>query len=182
MRTSEHGSTEKQVGEGIHPYKINVSQVELDDLETKLSLVRWPDDLPDVGWTRGVPVAYLQKLVAHWHSEHNWREHEERMNQYPQFITRIDGQNVHFLHVRSPEPNALPLMLIHGWPGSIVEFLELIGPLTDPRSYGGDPQDAFHLVIPSLPGHGFSGPITETGWTDAKVAQGASDADERARL
>lgn len=156
--------------EEIRPYRIDIPQAELDDLKTRLTSVRWPDDLPEAGWTRGVPVAYLKKLAAYWGSEYDWREHEARLNRHPQFTTGIDGQNVHFLHVRSPEPNALPLMLIHGWPGSIVEFLELIGPLADPRSYGGDPKDAFHLVIPSLPGHGFSGTITESGWTDGKVA------------
>jgi epoxide hydrolase len=154
----------------LRPFRVEVPQADLDDLQQRLARTRWPDQLPDAGWTRGVPLGYLQDLAEHWRSGYDWRKHEARLNQHPQFTTTIDGATVHFLHVRSPEPEATPLLLVHGWPGSIVEFLELIGPLTDPRAHGGDPTDAFHLVIPSLPGFGFSGPLTEPGWTDGRVA------------
>jgi epoxide hydrolase len=119
---------------------------------------------------RGVPTSYLRELAAYWAHEYDWRAQEAALNAYPQFITAIDGADVHFLHVRSAEPGATPLLLLHGWPGSVVEFFDMIGPLTDPAAHGGDPADAFHLVIPSLPGYGFSGPLTETGWTDGRTA------------
>jgi len=167
---SEFGAQQSSGDTAIRPFRIEVSQDQLDDLRDRLRRTRWPDDLPEVGWSRGVPLAYLKELAAYWGSIYNWRKHEEELNRYPQFTTTIEGENVHFLHVRSPEPNALPLLLIHGWPGSVVEFLRVIGPLSDPRSFGGDPDQAFHLVIPSLPGHGFSGPIRQPGWTDGKVA------------
>ena len=116
-------------------------------------------------------MAYLQRLAEYWGTCYDWRAWETRLNAYPQFITEIDGASVHFLHVRSPEPDALPLILCHGWPGSFVEFLNVIGPLSDPRTHGADPTDAFHLVIPSMPGYGFSGPMKETGWSTSRVAQ-----------
>ncbi|MBX3013699.1 MAG: epoxide hydrolase [Caldilineaceae bacterium] len=155
----------------IHPFTIQIPQQALDDLYTRLARTRWPNELPGVGWSRGVARDYLQALVHYWQTQYDWRKHEARLNQYPQFTTTIDGQNIHFLHVRSPEPNALPLILTHGWPGSIVEFLQVIGPLSDPRRHGGDPADAFHVVIPSIPGFGFSGPTNEPGWTTARVAR-----------
>jgi pimeloyl-ACP methyl ester carboxylesterase len=155
---------------GIRPYRINVPQADLDDLRERLARTRWARDLPGTGWERGVPTAYLRELAAYWAKEYDWRAHEAALNAYPQFIAAIDGSDVHFLHVRSAEPAATPLMLLHGWPGSVVEFLDVIGPLTDPASHGGDPADAFHLVIPSLPGYGFSGPLTEAGWTDGRTA------------
>jgi pimeloyl-ACP methyl ester carboxylesterase len=126
--------------------------------------------LPGDRWTRGVPVDYLRELNDHWRSGYDWREHEAELNAHPQFTTEIDGQTVHFLHVRSPEPDALPLILTHGWPGSIVEFLDVIGPLSDPRSHGADPATAFDLVIPSLPGFGFSPAPTGAGWNTRRVA------------
>lgn len=118
-----------------------------------------------------MPVDYLKGLSAHWRTGYDWREHETRLNTFPQFTTTIDGQTMHFLHVQSPDPNATPLMLIHGWPGSFVEFIELIGPLTDPAAHGGDPADAFHVVIPSVPGFGFSTPLSEAGWTHGRIAK-----------
>jgi epoxide hydrolase len=154
----------------IRPYRISVPQAEIDDLRERLTRTRWSRDLPGTGWERGVPVSYLRDLAAYWATEYDWRAHEAALNAYPQFITTIDGAQLHLLHVRSAEPGAAPLLLLHGWPGSIVEFTDLIGPLTDPASCGGDPADAFHLVIPSLPGYGFSGPLTETGWTDGRTA------------
>jgi pimeloyl-ACP methyl ester carboxylesterase len=154
----------------IRPFRIDVPQADLDDLRERLARTRWPDELPDAGWSRGVPLGYLQQLAAYWRDGYDWRKHEAALNQHPQFTTTIDGTGVHFLHVQSPEPDALPLILTHGWPGSVVEFLEVIGPLADPRAHGGDPADAFHLVIPSIPGYGFSGPTREAGWTTDRVA------------
>jgi epoxide hydrolase len=154
----------------IRPFQVEVPQADLDDLHDRLGRTRWSDDLPGVGWSRGVPLEYLRELAEHWRTGFDWRKQEATINQYPQFTTTIDGANVHFLHVRSPEPDATPLLLLHGWPGSVVEFLDVVGPLSDPRAHGGDPADAFHLVIPSLPGHGFSGPLNEPGWTDGRVA------------
>lgn len=155
----------------IKPFRINIPQADLDDLQYRLSHTRWPDTLPDAGWTYGVSLTYVKKLVAYWKNEYDWRKNEARLNEIPQFTTTIDGTNVHFLHVRSAEPDALPLILTHGWPGSIVEFLDLIGPLTDPRAHGGDPADAFHVVIPSVPGFGFSGPTRNNGWNTPRIAK-----------
>jgi len=155
----------------IRPFRIAIPQVDLDDLHERLARTRWPDELPGVGWSYGVPLAYLKELVAYWRDGYDWRAWEATLNAYPQFTTAIDGQNIHFLHVRSPEPDALPLILTHGWPGSVAEFLGIIGPLTDPRAHGGDPADAFHLVIPSIPGFGFSGPTREAGWGTRRVAE-----------
>jgi epoxide hydrolase len=155
----------------IRPFRIETPQGDLDDLGDRLARTRWPSELPGVGWSRGVPLEYLRELAEHWRTGYEWREHEARLNELPQFATTIDGGNVHFLHMRSTEPGALPLIVTHGWPGSVVEFLDVIGPLTDPRSHGGDPADAFHLVIPSIPGFGLSGPTGDPGWTHRRVAR-----------
>ncbi|MDF2742748.1 MAG: putative hydrolase [Actinomycetia bacterium] len=155
----------------IRPFRIDISQADLDDLADRLAHTRWPDELPGAGWEAGVPLDYLKDLVAYWRTDYDWRAHEARLNQFPQFTTVIDGQNVHFLHVRSPEPGALPLVITHGWPGSVVEFMKIIGPLTDPARHGGDPADAFHVVAPSLPGFGFSTPLAGPGWDTRRVAQ-----------
>ena len=154
----------------IRPFRIDIPQAELDDLKERLVRNRWPDELPGVSWDRGVPLDYLKELAEYWRTSYDWREQEAKFKELPQFTTTIDGQRIHFLHVRSPEPDALPLIITHGWPGSIVEFLEIIGPLTDPRAHSGDPADAFHLVIPSIPGFGFSGPTREAGWTEQRIA------------
>ncbi|RJL35664.1 epoxide hydrolase family protein [Bailinhaonella thermotolerans] len=154
----------------ITPFTLDVAQADLDDLRGRLARTRWPDELPDAGWTHGVPLGYLKELAEYWRTGYDWRVHEARLNAFPQFTTRIDGHDIHFLHVRSPEPDALPLVLTHGWPGSIVEFLDVIGPLADPRRHGGDPAQAFHLVIPSIPGYGLSGPTREAGWNVRRVA------------
>ena len=155
----------------IKPFRINVSEDDLEELRRRLARTRWPDELSEVGWRYGVPVGYLKELAEYWRTSYDWHKYEAELNAFPQFTTQIDGANVHFLHVRSTEPGALPLILTHGWPGSIVEFLNVIGPLTDPRAHGGDPADAFHLVIPSIPGYGFSGPTHDVGWTTARVAK-----------
>src|SRR5262249_11299974 len=127
--------------------------------------------LPGVDWSRGVPVDSLRRLSDYLRTGYDWRRQEARLNGFPQFLTEVDGATVHFLHVRSPEPGALPLILTHGWPGSVVEFLDVIGPLADPRAHGGDPADAFHVVVPSIPGFGFSGPVHEAGWNVQRVAR-----------
>lgn len=154
----------------MQPFRVDIPQADLDDLHRRLAHTRWPT-LPDVGWSRGVPVDYLQELADYWHTGYDWRAAEAHLNTFPQFTTQIDGANVHFLHVRSPEPDATPMVITHGWPGSVVEFLEVVGPLTDPRAHGGDPADAYHLVVPSLPGFGFSGPLPEAGWNNIRVAR-----------
>lgn len=154
----------------IRPFRIDVPQACIDDLRERLARTRWPDELPGAGWAYGTPLGYVRELADYWVKEFDWRAQEARLNAFPQFTTDIDGQNVHFLHVRSPEPGALPLLVTHGWPGSVAEFAEVIGPLTDPRAHGGDRADAFHLVVPSLPGFGFSGPTRETGWDIHRIA------------
>ncbi len=147
----------------IRPFRIEIPQARIDELHTRLAATLWPDELPGVGWDKGMPVSYLKPLADYWRSGFNWRAMEARLNELPHFRTDIDGQPVHFLHVRSPEPDAVPLVLNHGWPASFIEFLEVIGPLSDPRAHGGDPRDAFHLVIPSLPGFAFSGVAPQLG-------------------
>jgi len=154
----------------IRPFRIDVHEAQLDDLRERLARTRWPDELPDAE-DRGVTLGYIKGLADYWGSGYDWRRAEARLNAYPQFMTEIDGQTVHFLHVRSPEPNAFPLIATHGWPGSVVEFLDAVGPLTDPRTHGLDPAVAFDLVIPSLPGYGFSGPTREAGWDNVRIAR-----------
>jgi pimeloyl-ACP methyl ester carboxylesterase len=155
----------------IEPFHLDIPQGDLDDLQARLERVRWPEELPGVGWSYGVPLGYLQELVHYWRHEYDWRKAEARLNEWPQFTTTIDGANVHFAHLRSPEPDATPLLITHGWPGSIVEFQQVAGPLSDPRAHGGDPADAFHLVIPSIPGFGLSGPTRDTGWEGKRMAR-----------
>jgi pimeloyl-ACP methyl ester carboxylesterase len=155
---------------GLRPFRIQVPQGDLEDLRERLARTRWPAEMAGVGWKRGVPLAYLQELADYWTNAYDWRAAEAEINRYPQFTTDIDGQTIHFLHVQSPEASALPLILSHGWPGSFVEFLDVIGPLSDPRAHGGDPADAFHLVIPSIPNFAFSGPTREAGWTTPRIA------------
>jgi len=153
------------------PFRIAIPQAAVDDLKERLARTRWPDEAPGEGWSRGVPGDYLRGLAEYWRTEFDWRRQEAKLNAHPQFTTTIEGQTVHFLHVRSPEPDATPLMLIHGWPGSFVEFMDVIGPLSDPRAHGGDPADAFHLVIPSIPGFGYSRPLRAPGWTYRHIGQ-----------
>lgn len=155
----------------VNPFRIAVPDSELVDLRDRLRRTRWPTELPGVGWARGVPLAYLRELVDYWLTGYDWRAQERRLNDFAQFTTTIDGANVHFVHVRSPEPQALPLIMTHGWPGSIAEFTEVIAPLVDPRSHGGSPADAFHLVLPSIPGFGLSGPTPDGGWDVPRVAR-----------
>ncbi|MEU0696018.1 epoxide hydrolase family protein [Streptomyces niveus] len=164
----------------IEPFRIDIPQSDLDDLHDRLDRTRWPDELPGAGWSYGVPLGHLRALAHHWRHTYDWRAAEAELNRWPQFTTTIDGANVHFAHIRSPEADATPLIMTHGWPGSIVEFADVAGPLTDPRAYGGDPADAFHLVLPSIPGFGLSGPTREKGWEYRRVA--AAFAELMARL
>ncbi|HZD59898.1 MAG TPA: epoxide hydrolase [Anaerolineae bacterium] len=163
--------TAARPGTEIRPFRIEIPQADLDDLRDRLARTRWPDELPGVGWDYGLPLAYVKKLAEYWRNSYDWRKHEAKLNEYPQFTTIIDNQNIHFLHVRSVEPDALPLIATHSWPGSIVDYLDVIDPLTNPRAHGGDPADAFHLVIPSIPGFAFSGPTHETGWDSHRIAR-----------
>ena len=154
----------------MEPFRIDVPDRALDDLHERLDRTRWPAEQAGIGWSRGVPIGYLRELTEYWRTTYDWRRHEAELNRLPQLTTTIDGTTVHAVHVRSPEPGALPLVLTHGWPGSIVELLDVIGPLTDPRAHGDDPADAFHVVAPSIPGFGFSGPTPDTGWGVTRIA------------
>ncbi|MEH1127868.1 epoxide hydrolase family protein [Micromonospora sp. CPCC 206061] len=153
------------------PFRIEIPQADLDDLRARLVNTRWPSGSPTGDWSRGVPLDYLKQLVRYWATQFDWRAQEEALNQIPQFMTEIDGQAIHYFHAPSPEPDALPLVLTHGWPSSPVEFTKLVGPLTDPRSHGGNASDAFHVVLPSLPGYGFSTPLGEAGFDLFGVAR-----------
>ena len=154
----------------LEPFRIEIPESALDDLHERLVRTRLPEQIPDAGWDYGMELGYLTELLAYWRDEYDWRRAEARLNAFDHFLTEIDSTRVHFLHARSPEPDALPLIVTHGWPGSIVEFLDIIGPLSDPRAHGGDPQDAFHVVCPSIPGYAFSGPTHERGWNSGRVA------------
>jgi epoxide hydrolase len=169
-----------QTSETIQSFRLEIPDAALDDLRDRLARTRWPGELPGVGWSRGVPLGYLRELAEYWRTGYDWREHEARLNELPQFTTSIDGTNLHFMHIRSAEPDALPLIMTHGWPGSIVEFLDVIDPLTDPAAHGGDAVDAFHLVIPSIPGFGLSGPTVAPGWSAGRV--GGAFAELMSRL
>jgi epoxide hydrolase len=155
----------------IRPFTIDIPQEALDDLDRRLAATRWPAQVEGTGWDRGVPVDYLRELVDHWRTRYDWRAAERELNAIPQFTTEIDGTTVHFVHVRSPEPDAVPIIMTHGWPGSFAEYTHAIGPLVDPRAHGRDPADAFDVVIPSIPGYGFSLPLESTGWGVQRVAR-----------
>ncbi len=153
----------------IRPFEVHISDDELTDLRQRLADTRWPDKETVADASQGAQLANLQELVAYWGTDYDWRKAEATLNSYPQFVTTIDGVDIHFIHVRSKHENALPVIVAHGWPGSIFEQIKLIGPLTDPTAYGGKAEDAFDVVIPSLPGFGFSGKPTEAGWGLARI-------------
>lgn len=155
---------------GIRPFRIEIPEADLVDLRDRLARTRWPAESPEPGWGRGVPLPYLRELAEYWRVSYDWRAHEARLNTIPQFTTVIDGQPIHFLYRRSPEPGALPLILNHGRPGSPVDFTRVIDALADPRPHGGDPGDAFHVVAPSVPGFGFSVPVDGPGWGVTRTA------------
>jgi pimeloyl-ACP methyl ester carboxylesterase len=154
----------------IRPFTVAVPDSEIDDLKLRLANTRWPNRETVTDWSQGTRLENVQSLVGYWEREYDWRRFESELNSYPQFLTEIDGVDIHFIHVKSRNPNALPLILTHGWPGSIVEFMKIIGPLTDPVAFGGKIEDSFDVVVPSLPGFGFSGKPTETGWSVIRIA------------
>jgi pimeloyl-ACP methyl ester carboxylesterase len=154
----------------VQPFHLDIPQAELDDLKYRLERTRLPEPATIDGWAQGVPIDRLRDLIAYWRDGYDWRRCEAVLNGLGQSRTEIDGLGIHFLHVRSKHEDALPLLLTHGWPGSVIEFLKVIGPLTDPEAHGGSPGDAFHLVIPSLPGYGFSDKPREAGWGVARIA------------
>ena len=154
----------------LSPFTVQVPQAALDDLKRRLAAVRWPDKGSATDWSQGVPLAKAQEFIEYWRTRYNWRRAESSLNALPQFRTQIDGLGIYFLHVRSKHENALPIILTHGWPGSIIEFLQVIGPLVDPTAHGGKADEAFHVVIPSLPGFGFSDKPTEVGWRLPRIA------------
>jgi pimeloyl-ACP methyl ester carboxylesterase len=154
----------------IEPFTVAIPQSEIDDLRSRLAATRWPSRETVDDWSQGVPLAIVRKLCEYWRTDYDWRRCETGINAVPQFMTQIDGLPIHFFHVRSPDANALPLILTHGWPGSVLEFMRVIGPLTDPAAHGAPDAQAFHLVAPSLPGYGFSGKPDTTGWGVEKIA------------
>ncbi len=158
----------------INPFKVNIPQADLDDLHRRLDDTRWPGEVRGAGWGRGVPLDYLMKVANYWEKQYDWRAAEAKLNQFPQFTTTIDGQCIHFIQFTSPEPGAIPLLLNHGYPGSIVEMLEIIEPLANPVQFGGNSRDAFHVIAPSIPGLGFSNPVPEPGWETSRIAKAYS--------
>ena len=152
------------IDDAIHPFEISITDDVLADLRDRLRETRWPDELDDIGWDQGIPLGYVQELCHTWLHDYDWREREKLFNSWPQFHTAIDGVDVHFLHLRSPHAGAVPMVMTHGWPGTFADFQKVIDRLVDPTTDGGDPADAFHLVVPSLPGYGFSGRPRERGW------------------
>jgi pimeloyl-ACP methyl ester carboxylesterase len=155
----------------VRPFHVDIPEEDLDDLRRRIAATRWPNRELVADRSQGVQLAAMQELARYWTTDYDWRRCEARLNALPQFKTEIDGVDVHFIHVKSPHENALPLIMTHGWPGSVVELLETVGPLTDPTAHGGHAEDAFDLVAPSIPGYGFSGEPTELGWGPARVAQ-----------
>ncbi len=155
----------------VRPFQVHVPDAELTDLRKRINATRWPERETIADASQGVQLATMEALARYWATEYDWRQIEGRMNALPQFITEIDGLDIHFIHVRSQHEHALPLIVTHGWPGSIVEQIKIIEPLTNPTAHGGSAADAFHLVIPSMPGYGYSGRPTTTGWDVAHIAR-----------
>jgi pimeloyl-ACP methyl ester carboxylesterase len=157
--------------EAVEPFAVSVPQTALDDLKRRLAQTRWPEAQTVGDWSQGVPLGEARALVEYWRDRYDWRPFETKLNSFPQFRTEIDGLGFHFIHVKSRHEEALPIILSHGWPGSVIEFLDVIGPLTDPTAHGGRAEDAFHVVVPSLPGFGFSDKPTDVGWSVQRTAQ-----------
>ena len=165
------GLAKASEGDAIRPFTVHVPQAELDELRRRIAGTRWPDQETVNDQSQGIQLAKIKPLVVHWGTGYDWRKAEAKLNALPQFLTRIDGVDIHFIHVRSKHPNALPLIMTHGWPGSVFELLKTVGPLTDPPAHGGRAEDAFDLILPSMPGYGFSGRPTETGWGPERIAR-----------
>lgn len=157
--------------DAIHPHPFAFPDTALDDLRERLARIRWPERETVDDWSQGAPLARMQALIEYWRDGYNWRAAEARLNLLDPSMTRVDGLDIHFLHTRSPEPDATPLVMTHGWPGSVIEFLKVAPLLADPRAHGGDPKDAFHVVLPTLPGFGLSEKPTELGWTPERIAR-----------
>jgi pimeloyl-ACP methyl ester carboxylesterase len=158
------------MGDDVRPFRIEIPQSAIDDLHDRLRRTRWPEPETVDDWSQGTPLAYARELCRYWLEDYDWQAASTRLNQFPQFRTAVDGLDIHFIHVRSPHPGATPLVMTHGWPGSVVEFHKVIAPLTDPASHGGSPEDAFHVVCPTLPGFGFSGKPARAGWGVERIA------------
>src|SRR5215217_9659094 len=167
MSTPDEHSTETT----IRPFRVDVPEEDLAELRRRIAATRWPTKELVEDRSQGVQLATIQALARYWQTDYDWRKAEAKLNALPQFTTEIDGVDIHFIHVRSQHEDALPLIMTHGWPGSVIELLEALGPLTDPTAHGGDAEDAFHLVLPSLPGYGFSGEPAELGWDSGRVGQ-----------
>jgi pimeloyl-ACP methyl ester carboxylesterase len=159
----------------IRPFRVDVPDDVLDDLRLRLERTRLPNQIDGIGWEQGTELGELEQLLAYWRDEYDWRAQEARLNALDHIVTEVDGQRIHAVHARSPEPDALAVMLVHGWPGSVAEFLDVVGPLTDPAAHGGDPADACHVIAPSLPGFAFSGPTHERGWHPRRIASAFAD-------
>ncbi|MEV1329738.1 epoxide hydrolase family protein [Micromonospora costi] len=169
----------RPVAAAIRPFTVEIPDAQLEDLRARIAATRWPEKETVPDQSQGVPLATSQALARYWEKEYDWRPVEARLNSLPQFITEIDGLDIHFIHVRSPHDDALPLIVTHGWPGSVIEQLKIIDPLTNPTAHGGSASDAFHLVIPSMPGYGFSGKPTEPGWGPDRIARAWTDLMKR---
>jgi len=152
------------------PFTVDINPSAIDDLKQRLANSRLPEAQTVSDWSQGIPLNIVKEFSDYWRDGYDWFACQDRLNSYPQYLMELDGVDIHFLHIKSPEPNARPLLMTHGWPGSMLEFIQLIGPLTDPSKYGGDAQDAYHLVLPSIPGYGFSAKPTSAGWTTEKIA------------
>ncbi len=155
----------------VIPFNASIPQASLEDLRQRLANVRWPSQLAGTSWEAGVPVEYLKRVAEYWRDRYDWRQQEQRLNDLPQFTTKIDGQTIHFIHARSSEPKAMPLIITHGWPGSVIEFLNIVEPLRNPCAFGGKAEDAFHVIVPSIPGFGFSTPLIQPGWNLSRIAK-----------
>jgi hypothetical protein len=164
-------SSTVETASDIRPFRVEFPDQALDDLRRRIAATRWPSKELVDDRSQGVQLATIQELTRYWTSDYDWRKVEAKLNALPQFTTTIDGVDIHFLHIKSPHEDALPLIMTHGWPGSVIELLEVVGPLTDPTAHGGGATDAFDLVLPSIPGYGFSGEPTELGWGPGRTAQ-----------
>src|SRR4249920_1055569 len=172
-------STTVDTATDIRTFHVDVPQEQIDDLRRRIAATRWPSKEPVPDRSQGVQLATLQALARYWETDYEWQKAEARLNALPQFTTEIDGVEIHFIHVKSAHEDALPLIMTHGWPGSVIELLETVGPLTDPTAHGGTAEDAFDLVLPSLPGYGFSGEPTELGWDVGRTARAWAELMDR---